>query len=165
MALWPREANAHTGLANRRILKEQQMPSQQARLLIVDDDPAAIQLMGRMLAHYPDQRFATTGEAALRLAHESTPDLILLDAHMPGLDGFDVCRALKAQPQFRDVLIAFVSRFSDPRYEARALQLGAADFIAKPCLPADLLARVRLLLAQVDSAVNDPVLPDTPDPA
>ena len=55
------------------------MPSRDVRLLLVDDDPSAIQVMGRMLAQYPDQRFATSGEAALRLAREAAPDLIVMD--------------------------------------------------------------------------------------
>ena len=55
------------------------MSSRDVCLLLVDDDPSQIQVMGRMLSDYPDQRFATTGEAALRIARETTPDLILLD--------------------------------------------------------------------------------------
>ncbi|MEP6875473.1 MAG: response regulator, partial [Burkholderiales bacterium] len=67
------------------------MSTREVRLLLVDDDPSAIQLMGRMLAQYPNQRFATSGQAALRLAREATPDLIVLDVDMPGMTGFDVC--------------------------------------------------------------------------
>ncbi len=60
------------------------------RLLLVDDDPMTIRIMSQMLDAYPDQQFATSGEAAILLAKESPPDLILLDADMPGMTGFDV---------------------------------------------------------------------------
>ena len=116
------------------------------RLLIVDDDIASVHILHRTLAAMGDLHFAKTGEEALQLARRLVPDLILLDAHMPGVDGFDVCRSLKAEATFRHVPIAFVTRFSDPRYEMRALDLGAADFIAKPYTAAVLQARVRNLL-------------------
>ena len=85
------------------------MSSREVRLLLVDDDPSAIQVMSRMLAEYPDQRFATSGEVALRLAREATPDLILLDADMPGMTGLDVCEALKADPVLARVPVIFAT--------------------------------------------------------
>ncbi|MDP9123852.1 MAG: response regulator [Pseudomonadota bacterium] len=66
--------------------------------MLVDDDPSAIQVMSRMLAQFRDKRFATSGEVALRLARESTPDLILMDIEMPGMTGLDVFEQLKADP-------------------------------------------------------------------
>jgi PAS domain S-box-containing protein len=116
------------------------------RILIVDDDTASIHILRHTLAAMGDLHFAKSGEEALSLAARIAPDLILLDAHMPGIDGFDVCRSLKAEPKYRHVPVAFVTRFSDPRYEMRALDLGAADFIAKPYTAAILQARVRNLL-------------------
>ncbi|HSW06910.1 hybrid sensor histidine kinase/response regulator [Aquabacterium sp.] len=122
-------------------------PSRQIpRVLIVDDDIASIHILRHTLATMGDFHFAVTGEQALQLARRLVPDLIVLDAHMPGVDGFDVCRSLKAERAFRQVPIVFVTRFSDPVYEMRALDLGAADFIAKPYTPAVLQARVRNLL-------------------
>jgi PAS domain S-box-containing protein len=117
------------------------------RVLIVDDDTASIHILRHMLASMGELYFAKTGTEALQVARRIVPDLILLDAHMPGVDGFDVCRSLKAEAPFNHVPIAFVTRFSDPRYEMRALDLGAADFIAKPYTPAVLQARVQNLLA------------------
>jgi DNA-binding response OmpR family regulator len=116
------------------------------RILIVDDDTASIHILRHTLAAMGDLHFAKSGAEALLLARQIVPDLILLDAHMPGTDGFDVCRSLKAEAKFQHVPIAFVTRFSDPRYEMRALDLGAADFIAKPYTGAVLQARVRNLL-------------------
>ena len=117
-----------------------------ARILIVDDDTASIHILRHTLEAMGDLHFAKSGEEALQIARRIGPDLILLDAHMPGIDGFDVCRSLKAETTFRHVPIAFVTRYSDPRYEMRALDLGAADFIAKPYTGAVLQARVRNLL-------------------
>jgi PAS domain S-box-containing protein len=116
------------------------------RILIVDDDIASIQILRQTLTQIGDLHFANSGEQALLLARRLRPDLILLDAHMPGIDGFEVCRILKAEATFRYVPIAFVTRFSDPRHEMRALELGAADFIAKPYTVAILQARARNLL-------------------
>ena len=122
---------------------------QTPRVLIVDDDVAAIRILQNTLAKVGDIHFAKNGEEALRLARGLVPHIILLDAHMPGLDGFDVLAALKADPAFEFTPVAFVTRFADPRNEMRALDLGAADFIAKPYTPAVLVARVRNLLDQV----------------
>ena len=124
----------------------QPLGGQTPRLLIVDDDIASIHILRHTLAAVGNLHFAKTGEEALLLARQLLPDLILLDAHMPGVDGFDVCRSLKAEAAFKHVPIVFVTRFSDLRYEMRALDLGAADFIAKPYTPAVLQARVRNLL-------------------
>src|ERR1700722_3788681 len=118
-------------------------PGEQPRILIVDDDDAAILVVRHTLSDLGEFHFAKTGEDALRLARQVSPHLILLDAYMPGVDGFLVCATLQADPALEHVPIVFVSRFSDPRNETRALDLGAADFIAKPFTPAVLYARVR----------------------
>src|SRR4249920_1339468 len=112
------------------------MAPREVQLLLVDDDPSAIQVMGRMLSQYPNQRFATSGEAALRLARETTPDLIVLDVDMPGMTGFDVCEALKADPVLSGVPVIFVTSHEAPALEVAALQNGAADFVTKPLVAA-----------------------------
>lgn len=112
-------------------------------ILLVDDDPATIQLMGRILSGQGDLRFATSGPEALRLAKESPPDLILLDAEMPGLSGFQVCEALKADPVLAEVPVVFVTSHCEPEFEIAGFAIGAADFIAKPFSPPLVLARVK----------------------
>ena len=119
------------------------MASPDFQLLLVDDDQGAIRVMSQMLALYPGQRFATSGEAALRLARETVPDLILLDADMPGMSGLEVCQALKAEAALRRVPVIFVTSYDVPELQVEALRLGASDFLAKPLVEAQLTARVR----------------------
>lgn len=135
------------------------MSSSEARLLLVDDDPSAIQIMSRMLAHYADQRFATSGEAALRLAREKTPDLILLDIDMPGMSGFDLCEALRADQVLAGVPVIFATS-QDPTalLQVAAFEKGASDFVTKPLIAAQLTARVRVQLrakALIDELLRD----------
>lgn len=122
------------------------MAPREVRLLLLDGDPSAIRVMAGMLSQYLDQRLATSSSAALRLAHELTPDHIVLDVDTPGMSGLDVCKTLKAQAAFRHVSIAFITRFSDPHNEMRALGLGAANVIPKPHTRAIPKAPVRKLL-------------------
>jgi len=119
-------------------------PTQAVRVLIVDDDVVAIKMLRNALEAMPVQfHFATRGEEALQLAAEVRPHIILLDAQLPGLDGFEVCRRLKADPQLGDTPVIFVTRADDPLTEALALEAGAVDFIGKPYRPAVLKARVQ----------------------
>ena len=115
-------------------------------ILLVDDDPGTIQLLGRILSDLGNLRFATSGEDALRLARESAPDLMLLDAEMPGMSGFQVCEALKADPALADVPVIFVTSHSEAAFEVAGFELGAADFIAKPVSAPLVLARVKTQL-------------------
>jgi diguanylate cyclase (GGDEF)-like protein len=113
------------------------------KVVVVDDDPGTIQLIGRILHGTSELSFATSGEKALELIQESTPDLILLDAELPGMSGFKVFDALKAQPDLLGVPIIFITSHNEAGFEVSALNMGAADFIAKPFTPARLLARVK----------------------
>lgn len=117
-----------------------------ARVLLVDDDPGMIQLLGRMLSGYSQLRFATDGARALALAQAWQPELVLLDAEMPGIDGFEVCRQLKADPLLAEVPVIFVTQHTDARVESAIFELGAADFVAKPVAGPALRARVAMQL-------------------
>jgi diguanylate cyclase (GGDEF)-like protein len=115
-------------------------------ILLVDDDPGAIQLMGRILANVGKLQFATNGKDALRLARDSAPDLILLDAEMPGMSGFELLRTLKAEASLADVPVIFITSHTEAGFEVSALDMGAADFIAKPLRSSRVLARVKTQL-------------------
>ena len=121
-------------------------PLLDARILLVDDDPASIQAIARLLSGYSALRFATSGTQALRVAGEWLPELILLDAEMPGLSGFDVFKALQADAQLATVPVIFVTQHREPQVEASVFELGAADFITKPVNGSALRARVAMHL-------------------
>lgn len=120
-------------------------PSPQ-NILLVDDDPDVIQAMSRALAGIARMRFATSGLDALRLAREEAPDLLMLDAEMPGMNGFEVLEALRREPSLVDLPVIFVTSHAEEAMEEAGLALGAADFIAKPLRPAIVAARVKTQL-------------------
>jgi DNA-binding response OmpR family regulator len=132
-------------------------PPRPLRVLIVDDDVVAIKMLRNALEALSVQfHFATRGEEALRLAAQVRPDIILLDAQLPGLDGFEVCRRLKADATLAATPVIFVTRSDDPITEAMALDAGAVDFIGKPYRPAVLKARVQHALRPSTALADTP---------
>ena len=115
-------------------------------ILLVDDDPGTIRVLASILANVGNLAFAISGEDALRMARESIPDLILLDAEMPGMNGYLVCEALKADRELAHVPVIFVTSHREPEFELSGFELGASDFIAKPLNAALVLARVKAQL-------------------
>ena len=115
-----------------------------AKILIVDDEPSVIQLMRKTLSGMGELRYATGGGDALALVAADPPDLILLDANMPGMDGFATCVAL--QRDYQQIPVVFVTASSDFANEIRALEAGASDFITKPINPPVVRARVAMHL-------------------
>jgi two-component system sensor histidine kinase/response regulator len=115
-------------------------------LLIVDDDPAMVQVLAATVRELGQLRFATSGQAAMRLIGEAPPDVVLLDADMPGMDGYDVLRQIKSTETTRDLPVIMVTGHATEAHEKAGLELGAADFIAKPFRPSIVLARVRTQL-------------------
>jgi class 3 adenylate cyclase/CheY-like chemotaxis protein len=117
-------------------------------VLVVDDTPANVALLGEILK--PDYRVkvAVDGERALRLISSGAlPDLILLDIMMPGMDGYEVCRRLKANPATLGIPVIFVTSMGEVEDETRGLALGGVDYITKPVSPPIVKARVRTHLA------------------
>lgn len=113
------------------------------KLLVVDDQPINIQVMYRCFAGDYQVFMATSGEQALGICAANPPDLILLDVVMPGLDGFEVCKRLKADESTRHIPVIFVTAHNEPAQETHGLNLGAVDFIAKPVNPDVVRARVK----------------------
>ncbi|TQK11171.1 diguanylate cyclase domain-containing protein [Herbaspirillum sp. SJZ107] len=116
------------------------------RILVVDDAMENIQILHAALQDEHEVLFALDGARALELARTQQPDLILLDAVMPDIDGYVLCRELLAAPETADIPIVFVTALSSPEDETRALEAGAADFISKPVNAAVVRARVRTQL-------------------
>jgi CheY-like chemotaxis protein len=115
-------------------------------ILIVDDDVANIEVLNAVLEDDYEVCFATSGEDAIKIALELLPDLILLDVLMPGIDGYEVCRRLKADNLVADVPIIFVTGLDDQEAEIRGLALGAIDYVTKPISPVIVRARVAIIL-------------------
>jgi sigma-B regulation protein RsbU (phosphoserine phosphatase) len=112
-------------------------------ILLVDDSPVNLQVLVRTL-HGSGHRIlaAKDGRSALDIARRVRPDMILLDLMMPELDGFEVCRAIKADPEMRDTTVIFLSALGEVSDKVSGLQLGAADYITKPFQAEEVLARV-----------------------
>ena len=118
-----------------------------ARILIVDDLVPNIRLLEvKLIAEYYDVVTATDGESAIEIAKTEKLDLILLDAMMPGMDGFEVCRRLKADPNLTHVPIIMLTALEESQNRLRGLEAGADDFITKPINDLILMARVRAQL-------------------
>ena len=114
------------------------------RILAVDDTPASLRLLSDILrGEGYEVRSAINGEVALDSAISNPPELVLLDIRMPGIDGFEVSRRLKAEPGTRDVPVIFISALSETDDKVRGFTLGAVDFVTKPFQREELLARVR----------------------
>lgn len=128
-------------------------PQRRPRLLVVDDQPVNIQALYEVFSADHQVLMAPSGEQALAQCVSKSPDLVLLDVFMPGMDGHTVCRRLKEDPATRDIPVIFVTAHADDAAEELGLQLGAVDFISKPINPTIVRARVKThltLKAQTD---------------
>ncbi len=113
-------------------------------ILIVDDTPANLDVISQALIDAGfETAIATSGERALKQVQLAPPDLILLDIMMPGIDGFETCRRLKAREVLKDIPIIFMTALDDIDSKVHGLELGAVDYITKPFQEREVLARVR----------------------
>lgn len=120
-------------------------------LLVVDDAASNIELLCSILEPFYRIKVATSGEKALQIAlGEHSPSLVLLDIVMEGIDGYEVCRRIKAHPEKHTIPILFVTALGEQEDEEMGLALGAADYITKPFNPSLVLARVKTHLALYD---------------
>ncbi len=119
-----------------------------ARILIADDDPLLRSLLQHKLAAEDHQIFASEhGGEVLGMVKDHAPDLIVLDAMMPVMDGFEVLRRLKAGAGTRNIPVIMLTALKREQDVVGGLQLGAADYLAKPFIPEELVQRIRRLLA------------------
>ncbi len=117
-------------------------------VLIVDDTPENIDMLINILYDEYKVKAATSGSVALNIANKSPqPDIILLDIMMPGMDGYEVCKRLKEDPETADIPVIFITAMSDENDEKKGLELGAVDYITKPISPFITKARIETHLA------------------
>lgn len=121
-------------------------------VLVVDDSPQNLDILTSILAPHFRIKVALNGEKALKIAEATSgvPDIILLDVVMPGLDGYEVCKRLKARSETRRIPVIFVTSMNEREDERHGLELGAVDYLTKPVNAAIVLARVRTHLALYD---------------
>jgi adenylate cyclase len=123
-------------------------PLRQKLVLVVDDTPTNIAVISGVLKESFRIKVATNGKKALAIARASDkPDLILLDVVMPGMDGYEVCRHLKATPATREIPVIFLTGVTDAENEEKGFEVGAVDYIHKPFSPPLILVRVKNQLA------------------
>jgi two-component system, OmpR family, alkaline phosphatase synthesis response regulator PhoP len=117
------------------------------RVLLADDDPSLLRLISTTLGTDDFELLqATDGEQALEAARRHHPDLVLLDVNMPRLDGFEVCRQLKSDPETASIKVVMLTARGTDADRARGRELGADDYFAKPFSPIQLLNKVYQLL-------------------
>jgi len=115
-------------------------------ILIVDDAPFNIKILANLLGNHFEVLAAENGKSALELIKLTPPQLILLDVMMPELDGYEVCKQLKANPKTEDISIIFITALSEAADKVKGFQLGAVDYITKPFQREEVLARVKIHL-------------------
>lgn len=116
------------------------------RLLVVDDEPSGREILNDILETQGYEiTSASHGAEALELAAAFDPDLVLLDVMMPGMDGFEVCRRLRADPALADVAIVLITALDDRASRLRGIEAGADDFLSKPFDRIELRARVQMI--------------------
>ncbi len=124
------------------------MPQDKALILVADDQPENLFILEELLHDsYRVQAFSDGRQVLAFLQEGNRPDLMLLDVVMPGADGFDVCRRVKANPATKDIPVIFITSLESDMDEEYGLSLGAEDFVHKPFSPAVVMARVRNHLA------------------
>lgn len=122
-------------------------------VLVVDDSPDTLGFLTEAIERSgATVLIAVAGDLALALVDEVTPDVILLDAVMPGMDGFETCRRLKAKPHLSGVPVIFMTGLSETEHIVRGLDAGGVDYVTKPIAPDEILARIRTHLAGARSA-------------
>ncbi len=122
------------------------------KILVIDDQASNLEVLRGILADTYALAFVKSGDKAVEAARRHRPNLILLDVMMPGIDGYEVCRRLKADPEIDHIPVIFVTALGESVDEARGFEAGAVDYVTKPVSAAVVRARIRTHIALVDQA-------------
>jgi sigma-B regulation protein RsbU (phosphoserine phosphatase) len=126
--------------------REQREERLEGKILIVDDAKANVDVLVEALRADYKLGVALDGESALKSIERNPPDLVLLDIVMPGIDGYEVCRRLRAEPRTREIPVMFLSSLEEAQQKARGFEVGGNDYVTKPFEMVEVKARVRSLL-------------------
>ena len=127
-------------------------PAVKPTILIVDDSPANLSLIASLLHQFYIVKAVNSGTRALTVVSDEQPDLILLDIMMPDIDGYEVCRRLKADPLTHQIPIIFITSKTEIESERMGMELGAVDYITRPINPSILLSRVKAHFVDASAA-------------
>lgn len=131
-------------------------------VLVVDDSPETLSFLTEAIERSgATVLVAVAGDLALALVDEITPDVILLDAMMPGMDGFETCRRLKTKRHLAHVPVIFMTGLSETEHIVKGLEAGGVDYVTKPIAPDEILARIRVHLASARAAQSARAALDT----
>jgi DNA-binding response OmpR family regulator/DNA-binding CsgD family transcriptional regulator len=134
-------------------MPEATLPVHRDTVLVVDDSPDTLSFLTEAIERSgATVLVAVSGQAALTLVDEITPDVILLDAVMPSMDGFETCRRLKAKPAVASVPIIFMTGLAETEHIVKGLEAGGVDYVTKPIAPDEILARIRVHIAGARAA-------------
>lgn len=126
-----------------------------AKILVIEDDPATLRLVDYTLRQEKYKIIkASNGLEGLRKAREETPDLVILDVMLPGMDGYEICHQLRAEPATADILILMFSAKAQEIDKDTGLKVGANDYLPKPASPMDIVDHVEKLLASQHTAAT-----------
>jgi CheY-like chemotaxis protein len=123
------------------------METKKKTILIADDNPNNLKVLSEYMTEFGyDVRVAIDGKAAVESARAQIPDMILLDIHMPGMDGYEACKILKRDPRTKDTPVIFVSALNEQFNKLKAFECGAVDYLTKPIQLEETKARVKVHL-------------------
>ena len=123
------------------------------KILVIEDDPIALRFTRYTLSQESYQVItAPNGLEGLRKAQAEKPDLIILDVMLPGIDGFEICHRLRAEPETARIPILMLTAKAQEADRQTGLKMGADDYLTKPALPAEIIRRVQALLALTEYA-------------
>ena len=135
------------------------MTNSKIKILLVDDDPDILEIVGYNLRNAEYQVVtAENGAQAIEVAQKENPQLIILDVMMPKMDGIEACEEIRKIPALSNTIITFLTARSEDYSQMAGFEAGADDYIAKPIRPKVLLSKVKALLRRLPSSSNDSVL-------
>ncbi|MEK6773024.1 MAG: response regulator, partial [Bdellovibrionota bacterium] len=124
-------------------------------ILIVDDESYIREFLAQVLSEHFKVRFAKNSEEAVSEVNTTQPDLILLDVLMPGVNGIETCKLIRMQPESKNIPVIMLTALGDIEQKVKAFQAGADDYLAKPFLPEELIARIlRKLESKSDQKIS-----------